>query len=231
METRKDRLELVDRLEKNAAKRTAVSGTLLLTSELSGKSVTVPAVLLAQWPDKFRLEVQDPVGGLIALVVVNGGSYWLYEREKAEILTGSVKNIPFPLIPKASSEDLVRYFLARPYMDRVRRGELGDSRSVLREQAVRETVEWDNGPEPILWQRLSGDRILHKVEYENYEAKEGLRFPAKMRLTGASGDGRLRQVLLIWKDWQVSVPSIPKMQMLFQIPQKQTFGRKIKVLP
>ncbi len=228
METRKDRLELVDRLEKNAAKRTAVSGTLLLTSELSGKSVTVPAVLLAQWPDKFRLEVQDPVGGLIALVVVNGGSYWLYESERAEILTGSVKNIPFPLIPKGSSEDLVRYFLARPYMDRVRRGELGDSSSVLREQPARETVEWNDIPEPTLWQRVSGGRILHKVEYENYEAKEGLRFPAKVRLTGTGGDGKLRQVLLIWKEWQASVPKTSK---LFQIPQPQTFGRKIKVLP
>jgi hypothetical protein len=228
VETRQDRLELLNRLEKNTERRTAVSGNLMVTSELNGQSVSVPAVLLASFPDKFRLEVQDPVGGLLALVVVNGENFWLFESERKEILTGPLSRIPFPLIPKGSSEELVRYFLARPYMERVRKGDLSESRSVLRVQPSRETLEWDSVPEPVLWKRELGGKTQIKAEYEDYEAKDGLRYPTKLRLTGLGHDGRQRQVLLVWKDWQ---PSVPDEQKLFQIPQQQTFGRKIKALP
>lgn|GEM_PF-4468633 len=228
VETKQDRLDLLNRLEKNVAKRDSVSGNLMVTAELNGQSVSVPAVLLVSYPDKFRLEVQDPVGGLIALVVVNGEQFWLFERERNEILTGALSKIPFPLIPKGGSEDLVRYFLARPYIERVRRGEVRDSRSVLREQMLRETVEWSDVPEPVLWKREVNGRTQIRAEYDDYEAKDGLRFPSKLRLTGVGNDGKLRQVLLVWKDWLASVPSEQK---LFQIPQQQTFGRKIKALP
>lgn len=200
----------------------------MVTAELNGQSVSVPAVLLVSYPDKFRLEVQDPVGGLVALVVVNGEQFWLFERERKEILTGPLNKIPFPLIPRGGSEDLVRYFLARPYMERVRRGDLGESRSVLREQPLRETIEWNDIPEPVLWKRELNGRAQIRVEYDDYEARDGFRYPTKLRLSGLGGDGKQRQVLLVWKDWQASVPSEQK---LFQIPQQQTFGRKIKALP
>ncbi len=228
VQTRQDRVNELSKLAANSEKRNAVSGTLLVTSDVNGQSVTVPAVLLAQFPDKLRLEVQDPVGNILALVVVNGSSFWLYESERREILTGSLERIPFPLIPKGSAEDLVRYFLARPYMERVRKGDLSDSRSVFRESPWREVVEWDSSVEPVLWRRDLNGKNQTLAEYEDYEARDGLHYPTKLRLTGIGGDGKRRQVLLVWKDWQASVPSEQK---LFQIPQQQTFGRKIKALP
>ena len=64
--------------------------------------------------------------------------------------------------------------------------------------------------------------------YEDYEFKSGLHYPTKIRLIGPGPDGKESQILLAWKDWE---PSVPAEKKLFQIPQQQTFGRKIKALP
>ena len=212
MQTKDERAVARAEMMKNAAKRSAMSGELLVTSELDGKSVTIPAVLLAQWPDKFRLELQDPVGGMLTLVVVNGGSFWLFERGRKEILTGPLKKIPFPLLPKGGAEDLLRLFLARPDPARGRKGDV---------------LEWDDElREPLAWKRTEAGARASAV-WEDYEFRDGARYPTKLRLSGPAADGKSREVLLVWKDWQ---PSVPSEQKLFQIPQQQTFGLKIKAL-
>lgn len=216
MQTKEERASARAEMLKNAGKRTAISGELLVTTELDGKSVTIPAVLLAAWPDKFRLELQDPVGGMLALVVVNGERFWLFEKERKENLTGPLKKIPFPLIPKGGSEDLLRLFLARPDLDsRKGGGRKGD------------TVEWDERlKEPLVWKRTEGTSKSVAI-YEDYEFRDGARYPTKLRLSGPAADGKAREVTLVWKDWQASVPGEQK---LFQIPQQQAFGRPTKAL-
>jgi len=228
MPTSQSRSQAISALEKNSSQRQAISGNLLITSEHNGSSVTLPAVLLAQYPDKFRLELQDPVGGLIALVVVNGDRFWLYQKERKEINTGPVKKIPFPLLPRSSAEDLVRIFLAKPYIDRIIRSEISDDRSIFEAANSRETVAWASNHEPILWTLEKKGKKQSSAIYEDYEMKSGIRFPTKLKISGVGEDGRYRSALLVWKDWDASVPSEQK---LFQIPQPQTFGRKIKVLP
>lgn len=224
---KESRFAELNALEKNVAKRMAVSGNLLITSELNGQSVTVPAVMIVAYPDKFRLEVQDPVGGLLALVVVNGDRFWLYERERPEILTGPLEKIPFPLLPKGNAEELVRVFLARPPMNRLRRGEVQQGRAIFREQPLVETISWDGNSEPLSWSQVVGGKPQSSAIYDDYEFRDGLRFPTKLRLDGVGADGKRRHALLIWKDWELSVPIREK---LFQIPQPQAFGRKIKAL-
>ena len=212
MQTKDERASARAEMLKNGEKRTAISGELLLTTELEGKSVTIPAVLLASWPDKFRLELQDPVGGMLALVVVNGERFWLFEKERKENLTGPLSRIPFPLLPKGGAEDLLRLFLARPDLGRGRKGD---------------TVEWDETlKEPLAWRRAEGGRKSAAI-YEDYEFRDGARYPTKLRLSGPTADGKSREVVLVWKDWQASVPDVQK---LFQIPQQQTFGRPTKAL-
>jgi hypothetical protein len=220
--------EDVEALEKNSVKREAVSGELLVSSEVDGRLATAPAVLLAEFPDKLRLELQDPVGGLLVLLVMNGDRFWLFERERSEILTGPVKKIPFPLLPRGSAEDLVRLVLARPYVERLRRGELAGGKVVFREPPLVETVAWDRTHEPTLWAREVAGKKQMSAQYEDYTFQSGLRFPAKLILSGWGSDGKERRATLVWKEWQASVPREKK---LFLIPQQQTFGRKIKVLP
>lgn len=227
MQTKESRRESIDALENNSVRRGAVSGNILFTTDHGGQSVTVPGVLLASFPDKFRLEIQDPVGGMLAIVVVNGERFWLYEQARAEILTGPLASIPFPLLPKGRAEDLVRIFLARPFMNRVRQGEIEGGQSVFRSPPFRETVAWESNGEPTLWRRENGGTLQFSAEYEDYEFRSGLRFPTKLSLNGQGGDRKQRQVRLVWKDWE---PSVPGDQKLFQIPQVQNFGRKIKVL-
>ncbi len=183
-----------------------------MTTRLDGKSVTVPAVLLALWPNQLRLELQDPVGGMLALVVVNGKEFWLYQRERPYILTGPLGKNPFSLLPRGSAEDLLRIFLARP---------------PIREQRSSEKITWDEKmQEPLVWSRKEKRGAL-SASYEDYEFREGARYPTKLRLSSPGEDGRMQEVILVWKDWK---PSVPSGQKLFQIPQQQTFGRKIKAL-
>ncbi len=221
-------------LTRNTEKRSAVSGNLLITSDLKGRSVTAPAVLMVEWPNKLRLELQDPVGGLLTLLVMNDESFWLYESSRAELLTGPVKKLPFGLIPHLSATDLVRIFLARPQLERFRRGapsggvESGPGRALFTEQGLRETLTWSESAEPLEWSRTLSDQISESAFYEDYEAKSGLRYPTKIRLVVPGPEGGERRILLAWRDWD---PSVPQRKNLFQIPQQQTFGRKIKVLP
>jgi hypothetical protein len=204
----------VDDLIRNSEKRDAVSGNLLVTTELEGKSVTAPAVLLAAFPDRLRLELQDPVGGVLALLVLNGDRFWFYAHDRAEILTGPVRDLPPGLLPRLSAGDIVRFFLARPYADRLRRARLESGMAEFQG----ETVRWDgNLAEPSAWS--VGDA---SATYEDYEFRSGLRYPTRIRLAGGS-----RAVTLAWKDWE---PSVPGEKKLFQIPQHETFGRKIKEL-
>lgn len=207
-----------------------MSGTLLLTTELDGSSVSTPAVILVEWPDKVRLELQDPVGGMLALLVLNGDRFWLYQSERPELLTGPVKKLPFGMIPKVSAEELVRLLLARPYPDRMRQGKIGSGQSVFRDQRLRETVRWnEDDSEPSEWRQAASaaNNVVNAI-YEDYAFQSGLHYPTKIRLETTGPDGKEKHILLVWKDWEANVPKEKK---LFQIPQQQTFGRKIKALP
>jgi hypothetical protein len=215
----------VAELAKNGAKRDAVSGNLLFTLKDKGKDVTFPAVLLVAFPDKLRLELQDPVGGILVLLVLEGDRFWVYQRDRAEILTGPLKSLPASL--QISSFDAIREFLARPDGDHLARSELRAGEAVFRgPNGVVETVRWTDGfAEPSEWATRHAGRES-SARYEDYEFKEGVRYPTKIRLAGSDSAGK-HEALLVWKDW---APGVPKEKKLFQIPQQETFGRKIKVL-
>ena len=216
-------------LVKNSEKRSAVSGNLFVTTELGGRSVTMPAVLLVEFPDHLRLELQDPMGGIVALLVLNGPRAWLYMRDRPEIFTGPADKLPLSLFPTSSVEELVRVFLARPYAERLNKAALSDGKAVFREGGLLETLLWDGRvAEPEEWRRSRAGKGGLSALYEDYEFKAGLRYPTMIKLAGADSEGNQRRITLAWKDWD---PSVPEEKKLFQIPQQETFGRKIKALP
>lgn len=218
----------LDELIRNSEKRAAVSGTVMVTTDLDGKSVSLPGVLLAEFPDHLRLELQDPVGGILVLLVLNGDRFSLYRHDRAEVLNGPLAKLPAGLLPHISAGDVVRVFLARPNVEHVRRSERQDHQAVFRDGARLETLLWDGDfAEPSEWRQSVAGQGGTSALYENYEFKSGLRYPTKIRLAGAGRDGQKREILLAWKDWEPSVPTAKK---LFQIPQQENFGRKIKEL-
>lgn len=212
-------------LQKNSESREAVSGTLLFTTTNKGKSVTAPAVMLVEWPDKLRLELQDPVGSVLGLLVISGDRFWLYQQNRKENLTGPLSAMPVEVQLPFDAKSLVRVFLARPDWQAFRDAPLGEGNLLKRPTpSGTEFVSYDSGLAPKTFgiEAKSGARMV--VEYDDYTAQAGLRFPTKVRLTNEAIN---RSVLLVWKDWQASVPQEKK---LFQIPQQRDFGRPTKAL-
>ncbi len=195
---------------------------------MQGKSATVPAVLLVDWPDKIRLELQDPVGGTLGILVIEGERFWLFQAKNPEILTGPLRHLPVGLMPRLPAQELVGVLLARPDLARLEKGERREGRAVWREKGEAETLLWGRDGDPSEWTREKSGESTVRAFFADFEAKSGQHFPAKLRLEGPGPDGKTRSILFSWKDWD---PSVPKEKKLFQIPQQQTFGRKIKALP
>lgn len=213
-------------LEKRSGVRSEMSGTLLFTTQHKGKSVTAPAVMLVEYPDKLRLELQDPVGSTLGLLVISGDQFWLYQKNRKENLTGPLKAIPSEVRFPFNAEDLVRVLLARPYWSQFQGAKVGEGNKVSRAtKGGTETVAYDPKElSPESWRTENKGFPAATATFEEFEAREGARYPTKIRLATEEGG---RSVLVVWKDWQ---PSVPKTKNLFEIPPAQDFGRPTKAL-
>jgi outer membrane lipoprotein-sorting protein len=203
-----------------------MSGTLLLTTERNGKSVTVPAVMLVQYPDKLRLEIQDPVGSTLALLIIQGERFWLYQKDRRENLTGPLSAIPSEVRFPFNAEDLTRVFLARPYWSAFEGMAVGEGFKVSRATKTgRETLAYDSRElTPVSWRSESKGFSAATAAFEEFEARDGARYPTRIRLSANAGG---KSVLVVWKDWQ---PSVAKTKNHFEIPPSQDFGRPTKAL-
>lgn len=213
--------------------RQEISGTLFVTAKIKGEHVTAPAVMLVQWPDKVRLEIQDPVGSTLALFVVNGTQFWLYQKSLPDILTGPLSRLPAGLGLISQGKEFVRAFLARPPLEEWKNplieGHSAKPRVAPDLGAARPAeVRWsDRLREPEEWVSGHANGTISTFRYEDYQARAGVSFPQKISLTHANSEGFSETASFAWRDWQ---PFVPQEKKLFQIPQQQLFGRKIKAL-
>lgn len=216
----------MDALLKPAALRTQMSGTGLITQTRRGKSLTAPAVILLQYPDKMRIEVQDPVGSTLRLLIIDGPTFWLYQNNAKVNVSGPLSALPAEFRFPFSAEDLVRVFLARPRWENFRDVLAEDGPKVGAKTSFGyEELRWDpSALTPSEWTDSFGNGRMVTARFEEFEAREGARFPTKIRLVEPAQD---TSVLLVWKDWQ---PSVPQDKKLFQIPPTRDFGRPTKAL-
>lgn len=199
-----------------------------MTQTRNGKSITVPGVLLVGWPDRLRLEVQDPVGSLLALLVVNGDRFWLYQQDRKENLTGPLQLLPRGAFPQISHEEILRLFLAKPDLEPFKDARVTDSTATTTVAKVRQSLTWARkGAELTAWKFDFPDGASASVEYEDYSFRSGAHYPTKIRFSRNEGD-RENAVQILWNEWESLVPKEKK---LFQIPQEQQFGRPTKALP
>lgn len=202
-----------------------MSGTLFVTAKSGEDKPTAPAVMLVEWPDKVRLELQDPVGSTLSLLVVNGDRFWFYAKNLPEIVTGPLRRLPARLAMAAGGEEFVRGLLARPPLESWTDPVL-EGKEIQRANGDR--VVWSSRlGEPEKWTAVKPKGVVDTFEYEDYETKSGISFPKKIRVTHLNEAGESELAVFDWRDWQ---PFVPQEKKLFQIPQQQTFGRKIKAL-
>lgn len=163
----------------------------------------------------------------MALLVVDTEAFWWYASEQKEILTGPVARLGEAVGLPFSSSDLVRAFLARPGAERWLAGRLSGAQEATID-ATKESLSWsDRLNEPQEWRRPhKGGAVV--VHFEDYATRFGASFPEKIRLESVHGKERLQTISWVWRDWQ---PVVNNGKKLFQIPQEQHFGRKIKTLP
>ncbi|MGZ3695753.1 MAG: hypothetical protein ACXWQO_16760 [Bdellovibrionota bacterium] len=218
----------------NTQKRQEISGNLFITAKQgAGKEISMPAVMLVQWPDKIRLEIQDPVGSTLALFVVNGAQFWFYDKQKPEILTGPLKKLPASLGVVSGGAEFVRAMLARPPLDEwkdaiVEHHSATPFPPTDLTKYVYAVITWsDRSREPEDWFLNKPDGGNDKFQYEDYQARAGVSFPQKIRVTHVDKGGEIGTAAFAWRDWQ---PFVPQEKKLFLIPQQQLFGKKIKAL-
>ena len=202
-----------------------MAGTIRLTRNENGKSLTAPGVLLVEWPDKLRLEVQDPVGSTLVLLVIEGSRFWLYQQDRKENLTGPVKSLPAGLSLPFSSEDLVRVFLARPALEAFARGKTQGSSAEALNGKTKETLRWDPTRfQPEEWSKQPTGQPRVAATYEDFVAKDGALYPTKIRLNRENKGS----ALVSWTEWDTTISGEKK---LFQIPPSRQFDRPTKALP
>lgn len=216
-------------VQKNSNQRSDASGTGSITWISKDKNVAAPAVLLVSWPDKLRLEIQDPIGGVLALLVINGENFWWYASDQKEILTGKAGKMKEAVGIPFEAQDLVRAFLGRPGVEKWADAKLLGNSAKLETPLWEEELQWsDRLNEPTLWRRVFKTGARVQVLFEDYNVRFGASYPSKVRIESLQKDRRDLTISWVWNDWQPRVPSEKK---LFQIPQEQVFGRKIKALP
>lgn len=202
-----------------------MAGTIRITQAENGKSLTAPGVLLLQWPDKLRLEVQDPVGSTLFLLVIEGGRFWLYNQERKENLSGPVKSLPTGVSLPFNSEDLVRVLLARPRLEAFTRAVVKANSAEATTGKTKEFLRWDASRyQPEEWSREPAGQAAVTARYEEFAAKGGVLYPTKIRLNRENQ----RSALVVWDEWETTIDGEKK---LFQIPPSRQFGRPTKALP
>jgi hypothetical protein len=205
-----------------------MSGTVRITHTAGGKSITVPGVLLVDWPDRLRLELQDPVGSLLALLVVNGDRFWLYQSNRKENLTGPLSRLPSGISFPFVASDWVRVFLARPGFSDFRSATATGAKAEIQTKEGSQSLAWSPDRFQIQeWMKKIPGLPVCVARYEEYTSRSGRLFPTKLRLISGLGEAGERSALVEWTEWEPQVFN----KKLFQIPPSKDFGRKTKALP
>jgi len=205
-----------------------MSGTVTFTHSSGGKALSTPGVLLVEWPGSLRLEVQDPVGSMLLLLVVSEGKFWLYDQSRRENLTGPLKSLPPGLVPSLQPEEILRVFLARPPLDTFKQAPVEGMSAVVREETREHFLRWDSSFFPREWVIKQRGGAEEGVTWDDFTFRDGVHYPGKVRLRRMLPGQADQSALILWNDWE---PSVPKEKKLFHIPPAQGFGRPTKALP
>ncbi len=220
----------LQRLTESARSREKASGSGSVVWKTAKRNIGASGILVVDWPDKMRFEVQDPLGGMVAFLVFSGDEFWSYREEAAVAHRGKFsKNtkwrqiLPLPL----SAQDYLRILLARPPVEKASIEYLSTkSRAKLTYpgSARMDYLAWSRlRDEPSLWRLKWGNGDQIEARYEDYKVVSGKYYPMKVRVRYIRrGKERLT---LIWR-WKDMEAYLPKVGRLFAVPPK--WGKRIR---
>lgn len=216
-------------VKNNSEKRLQIAGQGNISWKSKSRNIACLGTLLVNGLNQLRFELQDPLGGTLALLVIHDQEFWWYDAESKELLQGSVKRLSKILGWGLEATELARVFLARPEF-------LADPAMVIEKQdrVVQRHGDWldeiiwsDRLWEPVQWNfsLANGDRA--QVFFEDYSVQHGASVPLKIRIESLTLAGEPKSISWVWKDY---VPRVGANPGFFKIPQDQNFGRKTKFL-
>ena len=200
----------IARLQANIEARSIASGSGAVTLKTPRRSVSASGILVVDWPRGLRLEVQNPLGGTVAFLVMDETEFWSYTEEEGVAWRGKVnaphsrRFLPLPLAP----QDFFRALLARPALDEASLGPK-DHTLVLQRNGRRETISWDPVNDQVLRWRLEGEEGAYvDAEYGDYFLKSGQAFPRKVRLSYFQKGSEKFRLSWHWHDLETYLPAI-----------------------
>lgn len=209
-------------------KQISGSGSIAWVSQNPKRNIAAAGVLLIESPDRLRLEVQDPLGNILALLVVNGDRLWWFSNEEKAITmargNGLAQLLAFPI----TGAEFVRAWLARPSLDGFAWSDEGEGETVFARthRGRTERLVWLNRTEePEQWVRAYSANSELRVDYDDYAMHGGVEFPETVRITVLIDGKEENSLLWNWRDWRATVPDRPE---LFQIPQPNPERRPVK---
>lgn len=225
-----DREALIAKQLEMSAKRHSYAGSGDIRWRSQKDSVTAPASLFVQYPDKIRLEVEDPFGSLQALLILNGNTFFWYEAGKKRAFRADVRNnnvqrlLTFPFI----SEDFVRVMLARPTL--AKEAKLSADRTEFLAESANVRYSFRIDPQFAVltrWQLLQPNRLV-LAEYEEYERfADSVLAPLVTKLTLHEKAKVQAELVFRWQELDINTPLQEKM---FQIPQQRFQNLPVKSL-
>lgn len=192
-------------------------------------NVRAGGLLFIKYPDRLRLEVQDPFGGTQAVLIMNGPDFFWYDARNERAWRGKVKDkrvqrfLTFPFI----SEDFVQAMLGQLPIPNDAKQDI-DFRLHWAEQA--ETFQADINEE--YWHLAFFERATSKqtirVEYRSFERIDAVGVvPMFTRVQLFQRDKE--QARLDWR-WSEVSSKISQPAELFTVPRGTYNGIRIKTL-
>lgn len=206
----------------NTEARVVASGSGNFSFRSPKRNVSAAGILVVSWPGSYRLELQDPLGGMVGLLVVHAGQYWAYVDSRGRPLRGAVGDVGarkaflLPVLP----DDLARLLLAKPNFAQAEFSYTGARPGgVLRYAEFpgrSDRIFWDSASEQLSEWHLDlrqGARV--EAKYSNYRARSGINFPHRVELHWFRGQENLLTLVWTWSDLETYIPQSSN---LFQIP-------------
>ncbi len=202
-----------------------MSGTGFISWKTKQENIAAPGVLILEAPDRLRLEVQDPAGGVHALLILNGTRFFWFSAKDPTNLVGPVSRLRAITSVALSGEYLVRALSAnilpngfRPIDNGWERGRGGVVEKVS-ETSAGDLEEWSAENLENGW------RV--NASYEDYAVRFGVSVPQVIKVA-LFERGQFKSALTWkWTDLRFEGAADDK---LLQIPSGRAFGKLTKQL-
>lgn len=189
-------------------------------------NIAAQGVLIIEGPERMRLEIQDPVGGTQALLILNGERFFWFMAEAAHNWAGPVAKLHKVATVSLSGEQLVRVLLGSPNLSGFvskSEGEWEKETEVAKEHIFAnssgELGVWNIAKKNTAW-------TMH-ASYENYAVRSGVSVPYLTQIELLESNKLKSRFVWKWNDFRFEGATNDA---LLRIPSGAFLGKPTKVL-